>query len=216
MTASEARARAFYDRLGAGGLAARTTDAWDRMIVARVRAMLPPGARVLDAGCGYGRVAVPLAQQGWGVVGLDIAPALLADARRRARRAGVTLPLVEGSLLDPPIREGTVDVVLSLWSAFYELTAEAEQRRALAALYAVLRPGGFAIVEGPPPLGSSDRDAGTGRIASVPVQGVPCETFRHDAATLERLARDVGVARHEVYVADWAGRPRQLLRVSRA
>lgn len=40
--------------------------------------------RVLDAGCGTGRVAIELARHGIEVVGIDVDPAMLATARERA------------------------------------------------------------------------------------------------------------------------------------
>lgn len=43
-------------------------------------AMLPRGARVLDAGCGPGRVAGELAARGHDVVGVDVDPELIAAA----------------------------------------------------------------------------------------------------------------------------------------
>ena len=47
-------------------------------------ALLPPGARVLDGGCGTGRVAIRLAEQGFDVVGLDVDVSMLAVAREQA------------------------------------------------------------------------------------------------------------------------------------
>ena len=44
---------------------------------------LIPGSRVLDAGCGYGRVSLPLALKGARVLGVDQAAPLLAEAERR-------------------------------------------------------------------------------------------------------------------------------------
>jgi SAM-dependent methyltransferase len=46
-----------------------------------VDAMLPRSSRVLDAGCGFGRVGGFLAQVGHEVVGVDVDPALIAVAR---------------------------------------------------------------------------------------------------------------------------------------
>jgi SAM-dependent methyltransferase len=42
------------------------------------------GRRVLDAGCGTGRVAIELAARGYDVVGVDLDPGMLASARRKA------------------------------------------------------------------------------------------------------------------------------------
>jgi SAM-dependent methyltransferase len=49
-----------------------------------VAARLDGGARVLDAGCGTGRVAVRLAELGFDCVGVDVDESMLAVARREA------------------------------------------------------------------------------------------------------------------------------------
>lgn len=50
---------------------------------ARLVVSLGPGS-VLDAGCGTGRVAIELARRGVEVVGVDVDPSMIAEARRRA------------------------------------------------------------------------------------------------------------------------------------
>lgn len=52
--------------------------------VGLVNAMLPPRGRVLDAGCGTGRIAVRLHEQGYDVVGVDVDAAMLREARADA------------------------------------------------------------------------------------------------------------------------------------
>lgn len=47
-----------------------------------IDALLPRGARVLDAGCGTGRVGGELANRSHRVTGVDLDPELLAQARR--------------------------------------------------------------------------------------------------------------------------------------
>jgi len=49
-----------------------------------VQRLCPVGGRVLDAGCGTGRVAIELAARGYGVVGVDVSDSMLAVARERA------------------------------------------------------------------------------------------------------------------------------------
>jgi len=46
--------------------------------------LLDPGARVLDAGCGTGRVAVELERRGYSCVGVDVSDSMLDEARQAA------------------------------------------------------------------------------------------------------------------------------------
>ncbi|MCA9866791.1 MAG: class I SAM-dependent methyltransferase [Anaerolineales bacterium] len=69
---------------------------------------LAPG-RALDLGCGFGRVAIYLAQRGWLVDGIDFIPAAIEEARQRATAAGVAerarfhaASVDELDFLDPP------------------------------------------------------------------------------------------------------------------
>ncbi|HEV8536405.1 MAG TPA: methyltransferase domain-containing protein [Candidatus Limnocylindria bacterium] len=56
------------------------------------------GGPILELGCGTGRIAVPIAQDGHHVVGLDRSAAMLERADRRARRANVDVRWVEGDM----------------------------------------------------------------------------------------------------------------------
>lgn len=49
-----------------------------------VQTLAPPGSRVLDAGCGTGRVAIRLSEQGYDVTGVDVDDAMVAVARELA------------------------------------------------------------------------------------------------------------------------------------
>lgn len=56
---------------------------------------LPRGSSILDMGCGTGRHSVELARQGFLVTGVDRSMAMLAQARAKARAAGVEVCWVE-------------------------------------------------------------------------------------------------------------------------
>ena len=105
----------------------------------------PPGARILDAGCGNGRHAIPLAMAGYDVVGLDGSRRLLAAARRSAR--GVRRPrLVHGSYAALPFAAGSFDAVMSLGTAL-GYAGEAGDEAALREFQRVLAPGGRLLIE---------------------------------------------------------------------
>ncbi len=56
----------------------------------RLNRLLPnPPARILDAACGPGLYAVPLAEHGFTVTGFDVGPAVVAHARQHAQMRGV-------------------------------------------------------------------------------------------------------------------------------
>lgn len=72
---------------------------------------LPPGARVLELGCGPGRNAVWLAQQGCRVDALDLSPAALAWGRERAAAAGVEVAFHQADVLAWTGPDGGYDLV---------------------------------------------------------------------------------------------------------
>jgi SAM-dependent methyltransferase len=88
-----------------------------------VASLLEPPARVLDAGCGTGRVAIRLAELGYHVVGVDLDASMLAMAREEAPhldwRVGDLAQLDTGERYDvvvvagntiPLLEPGTLDV----------------------------------------------------------------------------------------------------------
>jgi SAM-dependent methyltransferase len=58
--------------------------------------------RALELGCGTGTNAVWLAQQGFDVTAVDLAPLALERAEARTREAGVKVRFVAASVLEPP------------------------------------------------------------------------------------------------------------------
>jgi SAM-dependent methyltransferase len=104
-----------------------------------------PGARILDAGCGNGRHAVPLAHAGYRVVALDCSRPLLAAGRRAAR--GAPWPhFVPGSYAELPFPGGTFRGVLCLGTALGYLGREGD-RPVLREFRRVLAPGGRLVIE---------------------------------------------------------------------
>lgn len=210
MPYDEALSRSFYTTLGAEGLRRRTRPEWDAAITEALAAYLGKRERVLDAGCGYGRIAIPLAARGYRVSGLDLSAPLLISAREAALTQGVRLPLVTGSMTRLPFRDASFDAVICLWSAYYEVLDPAEQVRTLAEMWRVLDDGGLAVVEGPlPPAAGAELPAD--RINWGLVEGLPNPHYVHDPATLSSRCTEAGIGQAEIFIRDWAGRERMTL-----
>jgi SAM-dependent methyltransferase len=105
---------------------------------------------VLELAVGSGRLAVPLAEAGHHVTGVDLDPAMLERARIRAERAGVSdrLELVEGDLVDVRLpTAGRFGLAFLALNSLLVLPTRAAQRAALRTLADHLAPDGVAVVD---------------------------------------------------------------------
>ena len=108
---------------------------------------LAPGARLLDLCCGHGRHAVPLAQLGYRVTGLDRSRRLLDHAAVLAASHGQCVGLVAADMRRLPFADASFDAVINLFNAFGYLEDEAEDELVLAEVARVLVPGGRFLQE---------------------------------------------------------------------
>ncbi|WHT22002.1 class I SAM-dependent methyltransferase [Crossiella sp. CA-258035] len=105
---------------------------------------LRPGLTVLDLACGHGRLSNRLAARGCRVTGLDITPVFLDRARAEAAGSGLQVDYVLGDMRELPW-SGEFDRVVN-WFSSFGYFADADNRRVLAEVRRVLRPGGrFAL-----------------------------------------------------------------------
>jgi len=104
-----------------------------------VSALLSPGARVLDIGCGEGRDSVFFATQGCDVTGVDVSRAGLRKAERLARANAVTVRWIQSDTARVAV-DGPFDLVYSCGSVHY--VPRRERARLFARLQALTRPGG--------------------------------------------------------------------------
>jgi SAM-dependent methyltransferase len=127
-------------------------DPWSRSVTEDVGFYVAEsrksGGTVVELGVGTGRIAIPIAQKGKRVIGVDSSREMLAACRRRAEAAGVAelLDLRLGDLRNPPLDE-QVPLVICPFRSYLHLADDGERIEALEAARAALVPGGRLIFD---------------------------------------------------------------------
>jgi len=130
---------AFYDWENARTVGRRDVEFW-KGLATRI------GGRVLELGCGTGRVLLPLARAGVSIVGIDRSVPMLARGRARLRRlrTRVQAGLVRGDVRHLPFEAGTAfDFVLAPYGLLQSLLRDRDLSQTLASVARVLTPGGL-------------------------------------------------------------------------
>src|SRR5262245_23546277 len=106
----------------------------------------PPG-RLLDLGCGTGRLLVHAARKGYSPVGVDLSAQMLGVVQARAREAGVNVDLVRASIVElEAFRDGSFDHAACLFSTLGMVRGEQERRRVVRHVRRLLRPVGRFVL----------------------------------------------------------------------
>ncbi|HVY63114.1 MAG TPA: class I SAM-dependent methyltransferase [Planctomycetota bacterium] len=127
-------------------------DAWSRAVTEDVAFYVDlaraAGGPIVELGVGTGRIAVPTAQAGVRVIGIDSSEGMLARCRSHAGAAGVSelLDLRLGDYRSPPVEE-RVRLVTCPFRAYLHLWTDEERLEALRAAYALLEPGGRLVFD---------------------------------------------------------------------
>lgn len=113
------------------------------------------GRRVLEPGCGSGRLVAAMARRGWSVTGFDLEPTALEFARARlARSRSARAPsrrhgavrLMVGRFDRFRVADESIDLAHCLYSTLLHATAPGEAERHLRLMADALSPGGLYVV----------------------------------------------------------------------
>ncbi|OJF76687.1 MAG: SAM-dependent methyltransferase [Treponema sp. CETP13] len=107
---------------------------------------LPKGARILDAGCGLGRISVELAALGMDVTGVDMIQPYLDAAKESAQNENVELNLVKADLREYKA-EKPFECVINLYTSFGYCETMAEDLLILKNIAASVKKDGWFIME---------------------------------------------------------------------
>jgi len=141
-----------WDYLHNAGLARRYDDALAgtpllEIDQAFVREYCPTPCRVLDFGCGTGRVAIPMAALGHRVTAVDLSEEMLRVAGAKATAAGVRLDRLHANIVTlDAICDRAFDAALCMFSTLGMVSGVENRRRVVEHAHRVLRPGGVFLL----------------------------------------------------------------------
>ncbi|MGC8784846.1 MAG: class I SAM-dependent methyltransferase [Armatimonadota bacterium] len=115
----------------------------ESLVEAVRRGLLPKGVTV-DLGCGTGTDLMYLAQQGYRVIGVDIAIEPLRFARQRFRQAGLDIPLIQADARFLPFRDASIQLICDS-GCFHSFAPEIRPMYARS-VARVLKPGGILFM----------------------------------------------------------------------
>lgn len=107
---------------------------------------LSKGAKILDAGCGPGRISVELALRGLDVTGVDLIQSELDAAAETAADENVDLELIRADLRTFK-SEKKFDCAVNLYTSFGYCDTIEEDAQILKSIYESLKDGGYFILE---------------------------------------------------------------------
>ena len=132
-------------------IAARYDDSVDDMVdrapietAVDVLAGLAGSGRALELGIGTGRIALPLAQRGVPVHGIDMSKAMVA--RLHAKPGGAEIPVAIGDFATTRV-DGTFSLAYLVFNTILNLTTQAAQVACFRNVAAHLEPGGCFVIE---------------------------------------------------------------------
>ncbi|HZZ78995.1 MAG TPA: methyltransferase domain-containing protein [Gemmataceae bacterium] len=106
-----------------------------------------PAGRIIDLGCGTGRLTLTLAQAGYQPVGVDLSLPMLAVLREKAAALGMSVPCVCGNLVELGMfADASFDHAACLFSTLGLIVGADARARAVAHIHRLLKPGGVFVV----------------------------------------------------------------------
>jgi ubiquinone/menaquinone biosynthesis C-methylase UbiE len=107
----------------------------------------PTPGRLLDLGCGTGRLLLTFARRGFWTLGVDLSSSMLRVAGEKAAAAGVSIHRLQANLVELGcIDENTFEYAACLFSTLGMVCGAEPRRRVVQHVYRVLKPGGKLVV----------------------------------------------------------------------
>ena len=107
----------------------------------------PTPGRLVDLGCGTGRLLVHFARRGFSCVGVDLSDAMLDVVREKAERDGLAIERLKANLVElGALPNATFDYAACLFSTLGMVRGRDNRTRFLGHVRRILKPGGVFVV----------------------------------------------------------------------
>ena len=174
----------------------RVADVYDQMprtpkntdVAVEFLATLAARGPILELGIGTGRIAIPLAQKGFTVHGIDASRRMLE--KLRAKPGGDRIPVVVGDFADMTV-DGTYSLIFVVFNTFFGILSQDDQVRCFASIAKHLTGDGHFVMEAfVPDLSRFDRGQRVEAVA-VDTEVVDLETSVHDRVLQQVRAQHI-------------------------
>jgi len=169
--------------------------------------------KILDIGCGYGRVTNILAADGYNICGVDLSEKMILCAKNDALKANLNVEFAIGNMVKLPYKDSIFNKAFCIWSTFNHLLYESEQVKAVNEIHRILKKGGIGLIEmvdGEKEMfvDTFDKDSRgvKGRIASMYVMSeFKIHVFLHNRKTLTSVFEKSNFEEYDVREVDICG-----------
>lgn len=138
--------RTAFDKEWLQLFAYKTKDAPREARAIRTMLALPSQSKILDFGCGDGRIAVWLARLGFNIIGLDLSTPMLEAARKKAERANLSIRWTQMDMRDIGFSD-EFDAIINISTSFGYFASEEDNIRTLHSAANALRRGGKLLLD---------------------------------------------------------------------
>ncbi len=118
---------------------------WDseKILIAK---FFKPKSTLLDIGCGTGRTTIPIYNLGYKVLGIDLVPEMITNAKKIAQEKKLAINYVVGDATNLKYSDSSFDDVIFSTNGFGQIPSKQKRQKALEEIYRVIKPGGIFIL----------------------------------------------------------------------